>query len=250
MDVDSSDDEISEEDEDCSSLAYEGGSSGSCCKEQKMEIEALRKRLEKVHRRLNIARKSSFCMKVQTVGHKQNSGSYIAKCVSNWLLKCIIILYYQVRPLLKFDHVSVSYRLIEVILFTVFISLSPFFLYSLVVLCLDAYVNLTFTSCKTELSLINHLVLSINNSQKSALAENSSRTATPAANSSPLSPQSNQASQQQETLSGIPSSQKPYNGQLTPLALTFVPQNYANQPSIEPDSTHRTMHSSVDSKVC
>ena len=297
----------------------------------------------------NIASKSSFCMKVQTVGHKQNSGSYIAKCVSNWLLKCIIILYYQVRPLLKFDHVSVSYRLIEVILFTVFISLSPFFLYSLVVLCLDAYVNLTFTSCKTELSLINHLVLSINNSQKSALAENSSRTATPAANSSPLSPQSNQASQQQETLSGIPSSQKPYNevilftvfislspfflyslvvlcldayvnltftscktelslinhlvlsinnsqksalaenssrtatpaanssplspqsnqasqqqetlsgipssqkpynGQLTPLALTFVPQNYANQPSIEPDSTHRTMHSSVDSKVC
>ena len=174
----------------------------------------------------NIASKSSFCMKVQTVGHKQNSGSYIAKCVSNWLLKCIIILYYQVRPLLKFDHVSVSYRLIEVILFTVFISLSPFFLYSLVVLCLDAYVNLTFTSCKTELSLINHLVLSINNSQKSALAENSSRTATPAANSCPLSPQSNQASQQQETLSGIPSSQKPYNGQLTPLALTFVPQNY------------------------
>ena len=70
---------ISEEDEDCSSLAYEGGSSGSCCKEQKMEIEALRKRLEKVHRRLNIASKSSFCMKVQTVGHEQNSGSYIAK---------------------------------------------------------------------------------------------------------------------------------------------------------------------------
>ena len=87
--------------------------------------------------------------------------------------------------------------------------------------------------------------MSINNSQKSALAENSSRTATPA-----VKPRSNQASQQQETLSGIPSSQKPYNGQLTPLALTFVPQNYANQPSIEPDSTHRTMHSSVDSKVC
>ena len=109
VDVDSSDDEISEEDEDCSRLAYEGGSSGSCCKEQKMEIEALRKRLEKVHRRLNIARKSSFCMKVQTVGHKQNSGSYIAKCVSNWLLKCIIMLYYEEGPLLNFDHVSVSY---------------------------------------------------------------------------------------------------------------------------------------------
>ena len=64
-----------------------------------------------------LASKSSFCMKVQTVGHKQNSGSYIAKCVSNWLLKCIIILYYQERPLLKFDQVSVSYSLIEVILF-------------------------------------------------------------------------------------------------------------------------------------
>ena len=29
----------------------------------------------------------------------------------------------------------------------------------LVVLCLDAYVNVTFMPCKTELSLINHLVL-------------------------------------------------------------------------------------------
>ena len=33
------------------------------------------------------------------------------------------------------------------------ILLLPFFLYSLVVLCLDAYVNLTFMSCKTELSV-------------------------------------------------------------------------------------------------
>ena len=32
----------------------------------------------------------------------------------------------------------------------------PFFLYSFVVLCLDANVNLTFLSFKTELSLINH----------------------------------------------------------------------------------------------
>ena len=39
------------------------------------------------------------------------------------------------------------------------ILLLPFFLYSLVALCLDAYVNLTFMSCKTELSLINHLVI-------------------------------------------------------------------------------------------
>ena len=30
----------------------------------------------------------------------------------------------------------------------------------LVVLCLDAYVNVTFMSCNTELSLINHFVLS------------------------------------------------------------------------------------------
>ena len=70
-----------------------------------------------VFSKVPLASKSSFCMKVQTVGHKQNSGSYIAKCVSNWLLKCIIILYYQERPLLKFDQVSVSYSLIEVILF-------------------------------------------------------------------------------------------------------------------------------------
>ena len=39
------------------------------------------------------------------------------------------------------------------------ILLLPFFFYSLVVLCLDAYVNLTFMSCKTELSFINHLVI-------------------------------------------------------------------------------------------
>ena len=38
------------------------------------------------------------------------------------------------------------------------ILLLPFFFYSLVVLCLDAYVNLTFMSRKTELSLTNHLV--------------------------------------------------------------------------------------------
>ena len=37
--------------------------------------------------------------------------------------------------------------------------LLPFFFYSLVVLCLNAFVNLMFMSCKTELSLINHLVI-------------------------------------------------------------------------------------------
>ena len=40
------------------------------------------------------------------------------------------------------------------------ILLLPIFLYSLVVLCLVGYVNLTFMPCKTELRLINHLVLS------------------------------------------------------------------------------------------
>ena len=57
---DSSDDEVSEEDED-GCVADESSSSGSCCKEQKMENEALRKRLDKVHRRLNIACKSCCC---------------------------------------------------------------------------------------------------------------------------------------------------------------------------------------------
>ena len=59
---DSSDDEHSEEsdaDMDYSRrLTDEVGSCGSCCKEQNAENEALRKRLEKLHRRLNIARKS------------------------------------------------------------------------------------------------------------------------------------------------------------------------------------------------
>ena len=39
------------------------------------------------------------------------------------------------------------------------ILLLPFFFFSLAELCLDAYVNLTFMSCKTELSLINNLVI-------------------------------------------------------------------------------------------
>ena len=60
---DSSDDENSEEsdgDTDNSTrLADEVGSCGSCCKEQNVENEALRKRLEKLHRRLTIACKSS-----------------------------------------------------------------------------------------------------------------------------------------------------------------------------------------------
>ena len=40
-------------------LTDEVGSCGSCCKEQKVENEALRKRLEKLHKRLNIAHKTS-----------------------------------------------------------------------------------------------------------------------------------------------------------------------------------------------
>lgn len=60
---DSSDDEHSEEsdgDTDYSTrLTDEVRSCGSCCKEQNVENEALRKRLEKLHRRLNIACKSS-----------------------------------------------------------------------------------------------------------------------------------------------------------------------------------------------
>lgn len=59
---DRSDDEHSEEsdaDADYSrGLTDEVGSRGSCCKEQNLENEALRKRLEKLHRRLNVACKS------------------------------------------------------------------------------------------------------------------------------------------------------------------------------------------------
>ncbi|XP_068714169.1 uncharacterized protein DDB_G0290587-like [Montipora foliosa] len=61
---DSSNDEDSEEsDEDWNSMSHESStSSSSCCKEQKLENEALRKRPGKVHRRLNIA------LKAKTVG--------------------------------------------------------------------------------------------------------------------------------------------------------------------------------------
>ncbi|XP_068725015.1 uncharacterized protein [Montipora capricornis] len=61
---DSSNDEDSEEsDEEWNSTSHEGTTStSSCCKEQKLENEALRKRLGKVHRRLNIA------LKAKTVG--------------------------------------------------------------------------------------------------------------------------------------------------------------------------------------
>lgn len=45
-----------ESDEECD--ATDLGSNASCCKQQKLENEALRKRLEKLHKRLNIACKS------------------------------------------------------------------------------------------------------------------------------------------------------------------------------------------------
>lgn len=45
-----------ESDEECDATDF--GSSASCCKQQKLENEALRKRLEKLYKRLNIARKS------------------------------------------------------------------------------------------------------------------------------------------------------------------------------------------------
>ena len=48
-----SDDEIEEEEEGI--LEDADVSNSDCCKEQRMEIKALRKRLEKVHKRLNIA---------------------------------------------------------------------------------------------------------------------------------------------------------------------------------------------------
>lgn len=49
-----SDDEIEEEEEE-GILEDADVSNSDCCKEQRMEIKALRKRLEKVHKRLNIA---------------------------------------------------------------------------------------------------------------------------------------------------------------------------------------------------
>ena len=45
-----------ESDEECDAADF--GSSDSCSKQQKLENEALRKRLEKLHKRLNIACKS------------------------------------------------------------------------------------------------------------------------------------------------------------------------------------------------
>lgn len=50
-----SDDEIEEEEEEEQILEDPDVSSSDCCKEQRMEIKALRKRLERVHKRLNIA---------------------------------------------------------------------------------------------------------------------------------------------------------------------------------------------------
>lgn len=58
--ADNSDDEIQEEEEGEQILEDADASSSDCCKEQRMEIKALRKRLEKVHKRLNIACKFSL----------------------------------------------------------------------------------------------------------------------------------------------------------------------------------------------
>ena len=53
--ADSSDDEIDEEVEIISEESENDVSGTDCCKEQRLETKALRKRLEKVHKRLNIA---------------------------------------------------------------------------------------------------------------------------------------------------------------------------------------------------
>ena len=53
--ADNSDDEMEEEVEGEQILEDADAFSSDCCKEQRMEIKALRKRLEKVHKRLNIA---------------------------------------------------------------------------------------------------------------------------------------------------------------------------------------------------
>lgn len=47
-----------ESDEECDVTDF--SSSATCCKQQKLENEALRKRLEKLHKRLNIACKSFY----------------------------------------------------------------------------------------------------------------------------------------------------------------------------------------------
>ncbi|XP_067034353.1 DNA ligase 1-like isoform X2 [Acropora muricata] len=57
-----SDDEIEEEEEGI--LEDADMSNSDCCKEQRMEIKALRKRLEKVHKRLNIALKAKTAAEI------------------------------------------------------------------------------------------------------------------------------------------------------------------------------------------
>ena len=53
VDSDSSEDEVSEED-DVRSMAINGGSGGSCCREQRIEIDALRKRLAIFWRQMTV----------------------------------------------------------------------------------------------------------------------------------------------------------------------------------------------------
>ena len=83
----------------------------------------------------------------------------------------------------------------------------------------------------------------VDNGQKSELAETSSGTTVPAAVSvsqpSPLQ-QISSVSVRQETSSGVSSLQNPYGQQLTPLAPTFVPRNYANTFSGKPDPARGT----------
>ncbi|RMX48545.1 hypothetical protein pdam_00024730, partial [Pocillopora damicornis] len=62
--ADNSDDEMEEEVEGEQILEDADAFSSDCCKEQRMEIKALRKRLEKVHKRLNIALKSKTSAEV------------------------------------------------------------------------------------------------------------------------------------------------------------------------------------------
>ena len=52
---DYTDDEVSDEGEESLEGCVSNSNSSNCCEDHKLEVEALKKRLEKVHKRLNIA---------------------------------------------------------------------------------------------------------------------------------------------------------------------------------------------------
>ncbi|XP_044170791.1 uncharacterized protein LOC122954976 [Acropora millepora] len=89
-----------ESDEECD--ATDLGSNASCCKQQKLENEALRKRLQKLHKRLNIA------LKAKTVEGVVKNRPVAGILDTSLAIEYKVIHYFSVLHTIKMNEIAQS----------------------------------------------------------------------------------------------------------------------------------------------